>query len=64
VKKCEHENVNPYVWRESSYVGWGWFYARVLEEPGCKRCLDCGAWLSLGESNDEPEQVRVEMRAA
>lgn len=28
------------------------------------RCLDCGAWLSLGESNDADPAVQVEMRAA
>ncbi len=29
-----------------------------------KRCADCGAWLPLGPSNDEPEAVKVEIRAA
>jgi hypothetical protein len=29
-----------------------------------KQCSRCGAWLSLGPSNDEPEQVRVEIQAA
>lgn len=33
------------------------------EFPVCI-CLDCGAWLSLGPANDEPEAVRVEIRAA
>ena len=28
------------------------------------RCNHCNAWLPLGPSNDEPEAVRVEMRAA
>ena len=28
------------------------------------RCLDCGAWLSLGPANDEPAKVQVEIRAA
>lgn len=28
------------------------------------RCLDCGAWLSLGPANDEPAEVQVEIRAA
>ena len=34
---------------------------------GCmtwKTCATCGAWLPLGASNDEPEAVKVEMRAA
>lgn len=30
----------------------------------CDVCQDCGAWLSLGPSNDDSEAVRVEMRAA
>jgi hypothetical protein len=29
-----------------------------------RECPDCEAWLSLGESNDDSEAVRVEMRAA
>lgn len=28
------------------------------------KCLDCGAWLSMGPSNDKSEAVRIEMRAA
>lgn len=28
------------------------------------RCLDCGAWLSLGSANDKGEAVAIEMRAA
>ena len=28
------------------------------------RCAACLSWLSLGPSNDEPEAVRIEMRAA
>jgi hypothetical protein len=27
-------------------------------------CLDCGTWLPLGKSNDAPDEVKVEMRAA
>jgi hypothetical protein len=27
-------------------------------------CWNCGAWLSLGESNDAPDEVRIEIRAA
>jgi hypothetical protein len=29
-----------------------------------RQCEDCFAWLPLGKANDEPEAVRVEMRAA
>lgn len=28
------------------------------------RCLDCRAWLSMGESNDDGEAVAIEIRAA
>ncbi len=28
------------------------------------RCIMCGAWLSLGPSNDKPETVQIEIRAA
>jgi hypothetical protein len=28
------------------------------------RCLDCGAWLSLGPANDAGEAVQLEIRAA
>jgi hypothetical protein len=33
-------------------------------EPISWRCFECGEYASLGPANDEPEQVRVEMRAA
>ncbi len=29
-----------------------------------KRCLDCGAWLPLGEANDADPNVAIEIRAA
>jgi hypothetical protein len=67
--KCKHENADHLM------PGDRWASYRCRPDAhvdGCGqvaqceqfRCLDCGAWLSLGESNDEPEQVRVEMRAA
>lgn len=33
-------------------------------ELSWRECLDCGAWLSLGPSNDEGEAVAAEIRAA
>lgn len=41
----------------------------VLSDPvnvwmECDVCATCGAWLSLGESNDDDERVKIEMRAA
>jgi hypothetical protein len=67
--KCKHENADHLM------PGDRWASYRCRPDAhvdGCGqvaqceqfRCLDCGAWLPLGPSNDEPEQVRVEMRAA
>jgi hypothetical protein len=43
-----------------------WFESPYLSrsQADCIACLDCRAWLSLGPSNDEPEAVRIEIRAA
>ena len=61
--RCEHENAD--------HLMPGQLFARshlhlregtpVLVEQF--RCLDCGAWLSLGASNDKPRAVRIEIRA-
>ena len=37
-------------------------YARARFEAAV--CLGCGSWLPLGQANDEPEAVKVEIRAA
>jgi hypothetical protein len=63
MRKCKHENADHPMPGEC-LVNWndlGRIKAALCEQF---RCIDCGAWLSLGESNDEPEQVRVEMEAA
>lgn len=62
--KCRHRNVNPYVYQWRAHAGYGWYLARVLEEPMAKRCLNCGATLPLGPSNDSDPRVQLEMRAA
>lgn len=57
--KCKHENVWPYVW-----TGALWRLAKILELPGLKMCGNCGAWLSLGHSDETDERVALELRAA
>ena len=59
---CKHENADHLRAGE----GWALMDGTAMPDALCEqfRCLDCGAWLSLGPSNDEPEAVRIEMRAA
>jgi hypothetical protein len=40
--------------------------AHVTDGPlyDCNICRRCNTWLSLGPSNDAPDEVQVEMRAA
>lgn len=33
-------------------------------ELSWRECLDCGTWLPMGPSNDSPEAVAIEIRAA
>lgn len=62
--KCKHENADHLKAGE-------WFTMRTehgdqpMHVVDCEqlRCLDCGAWLSLGQANDD-ERVAVEIRAA
>ena len=64
-RSCKHENADHLTPGE-------WFTMR--SEHGDQpmhvvdfeqfRCLDCGAWLSLGPSNDSPPEVQIEIRAA
>lgn len=66
--RCKHENADhlmpgeiftPYGCRGGKHTS-GCGRAAMCEQF---RCLDCGAYLSLGESNDASEAVQVEMRA-
>jgi hypothetical protein len=55
VKRCKHlrtEAIAGGVEWPFEHRGVGW------------KCSDCGEALPLGPSNDEPEAVRIEMRAA
>lgn len=64
MKRCKHENADHLkagdLWKDhpTAYLG---VYLAKCEQF---RCLDCGAWLSMGESNDDSEAVQMEMRAA
>jgi hypothetical protein len=49
--KCKHRFTGT--WRRS-------VFGDVFRET----CTDCGHWLSLGPSNDEPLEVQIEIRAA
>lgn len=63
-KRCRHENADHLMPGDRfSMDDWGPCHVDIAR---CEqfRCVDCGAWLSLGPSNDEPESVRVEIRAA
>lgn len=65
MKRCKHENADHLM---PGDVLTPMNYAPIEEGVPVLveqfRCLDCGAWLPLGPSNDEPEQVKIEMRAA
>lgn len=59
---CRHPNVAHGIWANGTWDEWIGGANSIASER--ERCLDCGAWLPLGPSNDEPAEVRVEMRAA
>ena len=60
MKRCKHPLRNRTTRRlvEESDV------ARWPDGFEISRCWQCGAWLSLGPSNDSPEAVQIEIRAA
>lgn len=66
MKRCKHENADHLMPGQVASV-WGGpldGYAATVEQF---RCLDCGAWLSLGEANDtgpHAASVAVEPRSA
>lgn len=61
--RCRHENADHLMPGQvvSPYGKCLPFHLALVEQL---RCLDCGAWLSLGPANDEPAEVQVEIRAA
>lgn len=64
MKPCPHKHVSPRFWSRHQ--------KRWLQpppemgaiNPDAIICRDCGEWLGLGESEDGPEAVRVEIAAA
>lgn len=50
MKRCQHENADHLMLSDVFYPAYGTLgeFAVTCEQF---RCLDCGAWLSLGESN-------------
>jgi hypothetical protein len=63
ITRCKHENADHLTAGEASTWGDGPLdgYIAIVEQF---RCVDCGAWLSLGRSKDADPVVRVELRAA
>ena len=57
--RCKHENADHLRAGE----GWALMDGTAMPDALCEqfRCLDCGAWLSMGPSDDEPEAVKVEI---
>ena len=61
--KCKHENADHLMPGEWWHPYGSWPAYQVLCEQF--RCLDCGAWLSLGDSDEHAsEAVEIEIRAA
>jgi hypothetical protein len=59
--RCKHQPIH-HGWSGSGY----WYEAPYLTraDADASVCATCGAWLSLGPSNDSSEAVRIEIRAA
>lgn len=73
-EKCRHDLVLVSEW-DALTLGWRHVATLTLDIASSKTrvmpsgwdrmvCIACGAWLSLGLANDEPDAVKVEMRAA
>jgi hypothetical protein len=59
-RACGHARRRTGMWRRGVQ---NWLDNTCLIEDRLV-CIDCGFWLSLGESNDAPDEVKVEMEAA
>lgn len=59
--KCRHERYASLMY--SKFVGGGLIASYSTKEQ-VRICLECAKWLPLGPSNDDSEQVWVEIRAA
>lgn len=56
---CKHSNTTPWVWFERLQR-----WQKSWSEADRRICDDCHAWLPLGHSDETPERVAVEIRAA
>lgn len=59
--KCKHENADHLM--AGNYYSNGKPFQTIVVACEQFRCLDCGAWLSLGPAKDD-ERTAVEARAA
>ncbi len=61
LKQCKHENADHLKRGDLLEVD-----GAVIDVARCEqfRCVDCAAWLPLGQSNDAPEEVRREIALA
>lgn len=66
-RRCGHENADHLMPGER-FQPYAEYPRRCapIESVTCEqfRCLDCGAWLSLGEANDADPNVELEIEAA
>jgi hypothetical protein len=69
-RACGHRSTRRAWWHNGHWITWS-HIARgqagvglLWDDHAARRCNDCSAWLPLGESNDAPDEVKVEMRAA
>lgn len=59
---CKHENADHLMPGQFTMLEDGRLITALVEQF---RCIDCGAWLSLGESDEHAsEHVEIEIRAA
>lgn len=68
MSKCRHKNVSGWFWFPELSDPWiACICDHARKDPAIHdraTCDDCGAWLSLGPSNDQPAEVQAEIRAA
>lgn len=62
MSRCKHENAD-HVFAGDVIHWYSWNARSTTVQCEQLRCLDCGAWLSLGPSSETPE-CAVEIRAA
>lgn len=62
--RCKHENADHLMPGDRFSMSDFDFEVGKMVDVEQFRCIDCGAWLSIGPSNDTPEAVQIEIRAA